>query len=59
MLNPIASHLSGFYKELDIPVLAGELDKEFKKSLEKQPNQNIKCTIYANEFTQEGLVIQR
>jgi hypothetical protein len=51
----LSSHLNGYFRELDIPVLAVQ-GSRLRMVVERAGDENLGCTIYANEFSSEGFV---
>ncbi len=54
--RPVGSHLGGMFRELGIPVIAGQLDARFMDSLMRRPNQRVDCVVYADEFSERGFL---
>lgn len=54
--RPVASHLGGMFRELGIPVIAGQLDARFMDLLMRRPNQNMNFVVYADEFSGRGFL---
>ena len=52
--NPLCTHLGGGIREIGVPILAGTISDAMLASLKKQPLQNIKSLVYADEFHPEG-----
>lgn len=54
--SPFISHLGGWVRELDIPVIAGKLDPDLLKSLRKQPEQKLNCLVHSDEWRGRGFL---
>lgn len=51
----LSSHLNGYFRELDIPVLAVQ-SSTMRRMMGKIRDKKLRCTVYANEFSAEGFV---
>lgn len=52
-----SSHLSGWLRELDIPVIAGNVRSDLIEGIQGAADRRIPCTVYADEFAQRGKLI--